>query len=210
MIVALLAFQAGTAATLPTEPVALKIMRETTQIGNARVMHKLLPDGGKQVDTFVGLDARGGGQVQIRLSMKYGPDGSAVFGSRAMTDPKGAVIDNLVAQFTKDAVTLTRIDGENRRSVVVDAPKGVSLANPSVFWFIKNAPKAEEKFTFATFDLERGTWATVSGAYLGKTEVPGKPGTTAHRMNIGGSESWVDDKGLPIRIELAGGVRMER
>ena len=152
MIPALLAFQAGNQPA--AEPVPLKIMRDQTQIGNARVMHKMLPDGGKQVDTFVGLNARGGGQVEVRLSMKYGPDGRATFGSRAVFDPQGKVIDNLVAQFANDTVTLTRIEGEARKSILVDAPKGVNLANPTVFWFIKNQPKAEEKVTFTTFDLE--------------------------------------------------------
>jgi hypothetical protein len=106
---------------------------------------------------------------------------------------------------TYSATTLTIAEtvGGKTTTKKVAIPKG-NLADASTMWFIVTHPKIGAKSSYLHYDKASSKWQTKTATYLGDDAVPGTT-KKAHHIHHEDGEGWIDDKGLPIRLELNDG-----
>ncbi|MFI5386925.1 MAG: hypothetical protein ACHQ50_12495 [Fimbriimonadales bacterium] len=117
------------------------------------------------------------------------------------TQTVGAQSNQTVLVFGAKSVKVTKTENGKLSKHTVAIPKG-NVADASSLWFISTRPKPGTKVAYLHLDDETLKWSTRSAQYVGDEEVPGtfEKGHHIHHDETG--DMWVDDEGLPIRMEL--------
>jgi hypothetical protein len=102
--------------------------------------------------------------------------------------------------YTAKALTITTTQNGKTTSVKSAIPKG-RLADPSTFWFITSRPKSGATSTYLHYDQKGSKWENKTATYVGDDIVPDTT-KKAHHIHHEDGDAWIDDKGMPIRMEL--------
>jgi hypothetical protein len=98
-------------------------------------------------------------------------------------------------------VALTK-DGKTTTTKHPYPKTGTIKADPDL-WFLTVRPKAGEKHTHWVFDNGKMEWKQITRSYAGeKTIIFKGKSVKAHLMTSDEADIWVDDKGIPYKMEL--------
>lgn len=189
--------------------VKLQILRDGKSIGTATITQKMRQDGSKQVN--MSMEATlGGNPVTLRSESIYLATGVPQRKFQEMSVPGQKFRRTIIAEFSEKSVHVT-IDNNGTRSVKdIPLPKNASAADKSEFWFVRDKPAAGAKTVVHSFNLEKLEWEVVSTTFVGPVEITvGGKKLKANKTQSDRGIAFVDDLGLPIRMELPNGV-MER
>lgn len=196
-------------ATLATAQIKMTVIRGGRDIGVATLTQKVQADGGKVVQISMEMKT-GDSTVKVRSESTYRSDGSPIRKFQEALVIGQRYRRQVIASFGSNSVNVVTDTNGQRQTEQLSFPDGASLANESEFWFIREVPKVGQSVSSSHFNLDKMTWAKVSTKYIGpkSIKVNGKT-VTAHLMQNTLGSVYVDDKGLPIRLELPD-TRMDR
>jgi len=185
--------------------VKLQIVRDGKSAGVVTVSQKMRPDGSKQV--MMSMESAG---LKFRSESIYSASGLPQRKFQEISVPEQKTRRTIIAEFSEKSVSVT-IDNNGTRSVKeVPLPANASSSDKSEFWFVRDKPTPGAKSTTYSFNLEKLAWESVTTTFVGPVEitingVKLKANKTQSERGI----AFVDDQGLPLRLELPNGV-MER
>jgi len=123
------------------------------------------------------------------------------------TESHGSDVTTTALNYLADSLEVSRNESGKPEVLTIDYPKG-NLADASAVWFVTITPNVNATTTYVHYDLPSKSWQTKSATYVGDETVP-ETQRKGHHIHHDDGELWVDDKGLPIRIELTqAGVKM--
>lgn len=196
----------GILAALSPAQVKLELLRDGKSAGFATVSQKLRQDGSKIVQMSM-ESATATGVLTFRSESIYAASGLPQRKYQEIAVPSQKFRRTIVAEFSETSVHVT-IDLNGTRSVKdVPLPKGGSAVDKSEFWFVRDKPAAGAKSKSYSFNLESLSWEQVQTTYVGSVELA--IGATKWKANKTSSEkgvAYVDDQGLPLKLELPNGV----
>lgn len=199
-LVGCLALVAGASAQIK-----LQIVRDGKVAGTVTVSQKMRPDGSKHVQ--MSMDVPG---LKFRSESIYLASGLPQRKFQEISVPEQKTRRTIIAEFTEKSVHVT-VDNNGTRAVKdVPLPANASSADKSEFWFVRDKPAVGAKSTAFSFNLEKLAWEQVTTTFVGPVDLT--IGGVKLRANKTQSErgiAFVDDQGLPLRLELPNGV-MER
>lgn len=190
--------------------VKLQITMQGASSGSSTYTHKLLPEGTKLVQLSVDLEAVGGRKVTVKAESTYGSKGEPLRVFHVTTSEGPRMRRQVVVTFDeKGAHAVEEVNGVRKVHNVELAPTAPSL-NPSQFWFLRDTPKVGDSVQYFRFDVNELRWRLATTEYRGTESIQwnGKA-LKAHLVVEGDSKAWLDDKGLPYRMDVSG-VKMER
>ncbi|HWA83233.1 MAG TPA: hypothetical protein VG820_07375 [Fimbriimonadaceae bacterium] len=156
------------------------------------------------------LKSSGALEQSVSMSLK-GPTGTAGFSYVVLSDKAGRIIKEtntestgamsktVVTEFGPKTVKVTTIQGGKSTSKSAPIPAG-NRADASTFWFINVKPKAGAVSTSLHYDEETNKWEKDTTTFVGDEIVPGTK-LKGHHIHHNDGDMWLDDKGLPLRIE---------
>lgn len=189
--------------------VKLQITREGKSIGIATVTQKMRQDGSKQVQMSMESNTANG-PVTFRSESIYQASGMPQRKFQEVAIPGQKFRRTIIAEFSEKSVRVT-IDNNGTRTVKeVPLPKNGSSVDKSEFWFVRDKPAAGAKSSGYTFNLEKLEWETVTTTFSGAVEITiGGKKMKANKTQSDRGVAFVDDQGMPLRLELPNGL-MER
>jgi hypothetical protein len=192
-------------ATAGMAQVKLQIVRDGKGAGVVTVSQKMRPDGSKQV--MMSMETAG---LKFRSESIYSANGLPQRKFQEISVPEQKTRRTIIAEFSEKSVHVT-LDNNGTRTVKDFAlPPNASSADKSEFWFVRDKPTPGAKSTAHSFNLEKLAWESVTTTFIGPVEitingVKLKANKTQSERGI----AYVDDQGLPIKLELPNGA-MER
>ncbi len=163
--------------------VTLQVSINGQNAGEITVTQHLIDGGGKRVET------RNGDFVQ---TTSYDAKGAPVSMRTTGRTP-------LMVTFDKEGA---RVNGE-----LVPLLKNAPRENRSEFWFLRDQPKKGEEVSVYTFGLNRRQWELTRIRFIGRDRIGNH---VQHRVATHTIDAWLDERGLPIRVEDDEGLKMER
>lgn len=186
--------------------IKLEMMREGKPIGVATVTQKLRQDGSKLVQMSM-ESSMANGALKFRSESIYLASGLPQRKFQEIAVPSQKFRRTIVAEFSETSVHVT-IDINGTRTVKdVALPKGGNAVDKSEFWFVRDKPAAGAKSTTFSFNLETLAWEQVQTTFDGKVDLT-ISGTKwkANKTSSPRGVAYVDDQGLPLKLELPNGV----
>ncbi len=178
--------------------------------GEASYSHKSMPDGGKLVQLTMNLRGPDGKTASVRSETRYDAKGIATRMFHESIADKGRSRRLVTVTFDDDAAIAVEEVGGKRQTKRVPVVRTAPLANPSQFWFLRDRPNKGERVRYYRFDVGTLSWELSLAAYAGPKDVAiGSAKYAGHEVQEERNVSIVDDRGLPIRLDI-GGVRLER
>lgn len=189
----------------------LRVMHGTKQTGTATITQKLNAQGDKLVFlTFDLTSPDGKSSARLRTETTYRSDGSPTRMFHEMTYGEAKKRRQVTVSFSTAGARAV-VDDSGARNV-----KEAPLASPALmkdlseFWFLRDQPKVGTTISSYHFDTTALDWSMVENKYLGKQNISWNGQTiSAHKVKSQRAVSYLDDLGLPLRIELEEGF-MER
>jgi hypothetical protein len=176
------------------------------KIGTAIFELKLLPNY-RLSESVTSTSTSSPGQTKIFIL--YSETGRPIQLEGTLTSPHQNV--NIDVAFGVSVAKLTAHAASQSTTRNMKYPPGQSLEQPSVFWFFKTHPKVGDKCTYTEFDLNRMRWKTQTDTYTGDSKLTyNKQTVTAHKLQNSDGTQFLDNKGLPYRIEAADGSVFKR
>jgi hypothetical protein len=205
----LIGFAFLTATALASAQIKLNLVRDGQSFGTATLTQKLRQDGSKQVQMSVELSGPNGA-ITIRSESIYLASGVPQRKFQEVSVPGQKYRKTVIAEFSESNVHVT-LDMNGARSVKdVALPKGTNAADKSEFWFVRDKPKAGDKVKCSSFNLDTLAWDAVETTYVGQVDLKlGQGLVKAQKTQSSRGVVYVDDQGLPYKLELPNGV-MER
>lgn len=208
------ALLAGIVASQAGGTVEMTITRAGAALGRATVTQRITQDGGKSVEmksTFT----QGGRTVEVRQFSTYDAAGNPVRKVMDLTEAGQRGKTQIVAGFTTKGVEIVTEVGGKRTPKSAPLPTGGTRANVAEFWFLRDQPKPGTTVSYQAFSVNALDWVPAETTYVGPTKIQsGGRSVRAHKVvgKLSGAPftTFVDDKGLPYRIEESGGVVFER
>jgi hypothetical protein len=165
------------------------------------------------------IDSMGGVTQTIKSTMK-GPGGSVTLNfetvadkngrpirKTSLTGPSGSLQAQTVIYGAKSIRLQNRVGNGKATTKEYPIPKG-NISDGTMLWFTKIRPKKGATVTYLDFSSQTGKWKSKTSTYVGDETVPGTKMKGHHIHQLDG-EIWVDDKGIPIRMEhVESGVEM--
>ncbi|MEQ1934289.1 MAG: hypothetical protein ABL962_10495, partial [Fimbriimonadaceae bacterium] len=109
----------------------------------------------------------------------------------------------------KGAKVVVDLNG-TRTTKEVPLAANLNREDKSEFWFVREKPKSGATTSAYTFSLESLAWEAVQTSYEGSVEITvGGKKVTAHKTVTPRGAAYVDDAGLPLKLDLGTGS-MER
>ncbi|HTQ08547.1 MAG TPA: hypothetical protein VMI31_00605 [Fimbriimonadaceae bacterium] len=184
--------------------VKMKVLVNGQQVGTAALFLSRYKTGDLNQDISINLDVNGH-TASFETKMLMSPSGKPIRESSEETDGMRAKTTTMVYGPTNLQVRVT-INGKSTTSTVA-IPKG-NIADASAVWFVAIRPKVGTTTTYSSYNETLKKWESKTAKYLGDDKVP-ESQATAHHIHHQDGDLWVDDKGMPLRIELSqGGAQM--
>lgn len=179
-------------------------------VGTASLTQTLLPSGEKVVQSRVEMASGANSKVFVTGNSRYDSRGNPLRQFIETITVGPASRRQVTATF--DAAGARAVVDESGVRKVVEVPlvDTAPRADPTQFWALRSPPKPGTRVQFYRFDPVLLKWNLTTAIYVGWKEVAlGKAKIRVHVINDDRAVTWVDEKGLPVRIELDGSV-MER
>lgn len=157
------------------------------------------------------LNAAGGIEQSLHMTLEIQAT-KAEFTFISVTDKSGRMVREVNGQsagpttktttmvFGSTSIKVTTVENGKTKTSTVPISKG-NLADVSTFWFVNTRPKVGATSNHLSFSAEKGKWKTANVKYVGDDTVPGTK-LKAHHVHQDDGDVWLDNKGLPIRIEM--------
>ncbi len=189
--------------------VKMQVFVDGKPIGTATVTQKLRPDGSKQVQ--MSMEGKSGADtVILRSESIYLASGAPLRKYQELSVPAQKMRRTTIVDFSsKGAKVIVDLNG-TRTTKDVPLAANLNREDKSEFWFVRDKPKAGAFTSAYTFSLETLTWEAVKTSYEGSVEITvGGTKVKAHKSVTPRGAAYVDDAGLPVKLELGNGS-MER
>jgi len=183
------------------QSVELKVTQSGKDLGTAFVSHRILANGGKHVSTRLELKSPGR-EVTVRQEASYDSEGRPTRKLQQVLE-NGKMRQNVLATFDERGAQVVAGGKSTRVSLVAGAPRALK----SEFWFLRDAPTIGASVRAYSFDLTRREWRLTDVRYHRKTAAGHE---VESEMDGRTTVSVLDARGLPIRIDESGGMRLER
>ncbi|MDX2065595.1 MAG: hypothetical protein SFX74_07635 [Fimbriimonadaceae bacterium] len=179
---------------------------EVVDAGRATITQKLVREGGKSVEVRVET-----GNVTTIQQAIYDSAGRPMRRYVQMQQDLKPKMTKIVTFDAKGANVVIDRSGQ-RETKSVPLPGGLTLANPSEFWFIRDTPKVGATVKHAYFS-DQDEWLAAKSSYRGKAPVPGK-NDAAHYVTLELDErkigQYFSDTGLLLAVRDSIGMTMDR
>lgn len=176
-------------------------------VGTASLSQSILPSGEKVVQSRVEMAQGTSTKVFVTGNSRYDGQGNPLRQFIETITVGPASRRQVTATF--DATGAHAVVDESGVRKVADVPlvDTASRADPTQFWALRNPPKAGTRVQFYRFDPVLLKWNLTTATYVGQKEVAmGKAKIKVHVINDDRAVTWVDEKGLPVRVELDGSL----
>ena len=201
-------------AQISTTPISLHAIQGDKRVGEIVTSFKVSPEGQKVTDTRMSIDF-GAAKAVITISTTIDPLGFPVRKIQKSQIGESGDKVNIVVDFSKTNARYIREIKGVRTVENYPAPEGVSTADASEFWFVRDRPGTGSKVKFASFNIDLKKWEIVETAYVGKKTVTVDSverngfGITVTRDGKS-ADLVIDEKGQMIQMITPDGLRIER
>lgn len=170
------------------------------QVGSGSYDRKL-QKGGSLLTTFKLSLTRGSQTVKATstdlVSRQANPLKSIVWRST------GLGVQTTSIQYNGRTASVTETMNGRKTNSKIRAPRGVNLADTSVFWFVKYQPPVGRRVSFYSFDPSTKKWERRQTTYMGPTSIMWKGrNTRAYLVRTSEGLLYLDSNGWPLRVEL--------
>ena len=137
------------AATSGESSVTLVAKRDGQLLGTHFYSTSIGSDGSLKVRNRMVL-IKGARKVHLDDSTIYSKRGVPISGTMKASDSEKRG-GEMSVRFDRKGASLTIRDGGKVTKRLMPLPRGASMLDPTIFWFIRDTPTAGKKFTFAEF-----------------------------------------------------------
>lgn len=196
-------------ATLAHSQVKLSVVMGGKAVGTATITQKLRPDGSKQVMLALEIKAENA-SASFRSESVYASNGAPVRKYQESNYPMQKMRQTRIATFDSKGVNLVEDNNGQRKSKQYPLDPKTAREDLSEFWFLRDKPKKGDVSKAFTFNMDKLEWELVETTYGGQVEITidGKK-VKAHKTTSQRGVAYFDDIGMPLRLEVPGGL-MER
>lgn len=198
LVLALLTLSALSLAQKAT----FEALREGKSVGS--LTYERILQGSTQT-TVVDIAMTQGTQVvKMKITSKFNAQGAPT--SRIGEISAASYQVKITMVFVSGSAKVTITNGKKSETKNIDSIPKISIADPSIWWFIKNKPTPKQSYRYQTISPATLAWSEVMVQYLGPGQVDlrGKK-VSGHRVDeTRGKERstvWLDDKGMPLIID---------
>lgn len=174
--------------------------------GTATVLQKLGADGSKSVQLAMELRSDTVA-INLRQESSYDKTGRPIRKFQETHNVTQKTRKTVVVTFDAAGANAVVDEGGKRTVKKVPLPETAARHDLSEFWFLRDQPKVGDVVKANTINLETLTWELITTIYKGTAEVTiaGRK-VKAHRTESERGVAFIDDKGLPLRLELPNGA----
>ncbi|GEM_PF-5372692 len=171
--------------------------------GTAKVSYKFTDKRTKLNQTRLEISVNGV-TLKVAQESEYAQDGSPIRASiRTVSASKTASSSEYIeVNFAGRSAKITSVKDGTRTSKTVPADERLELRRKDEFWFISSRPAEGQIYNCAQLDFKTLQWKSVTCQYLGveRITIAGNR-LSAHHVKTNQYDSWLDDKGVPLRIK---------
>ena len=167
-------------------------------IGTAAISQKLDQAGHLKQSIHMSIDFQG---IKSSLDTDVESDATGRPILETSTQSQGTLVKTTTLTYGAKSLEITDTENGKPQRSTVAYPKG-SLSDASTIWFVTVKPDKKATTTFIHYDEPSKSWQTKSATYVGDETVP-ETDQKGHHIHHDDGDIWLDDKGLPIRIELS-------
>ena len=187
----------------------LAIYVDGKQVGTARMSQRITATGGKLVQLKMRLDSDAT-KATIYSESTYSSSGELDRRRQDMAVDGDPAKRHLTVTFTQAGATVIDEIGGKSSNKDIPLPADSSRADLSEFWFLRDQPHVGDTVTSSVFNVETLQWEVVRTIYKGERPIiVGGKRIMAHVTDSDKGTAYLDDTGLPLRVEMPGMV-MER
>lgn len=194
------------AALSNAQEVQTTIISHGKKVGFATFTIKDLPSGKFMEEVDISAPAQKAGNEVVSV---YSETGRPISMSNNLKTASMSASVNVI--FGPSSAKLVVHSGPRSKTQDIKYPTGAKLEDPSIFWFSRTHPKQGASCRYAQFDPNGQHWRTLTDVYAGDTQLTyrGKK-VTAHKLKNEDGTQYLDDQGLPYRIEASDGSIFSR
>jgi hypothetical protein len=176
--------------------------------GTASLVNQVQDDGSKYVRLSMSLVYGNGDKAEVLQESSYDKVGRPV--RKLQTVHAAGTRRSVVVTFNEAGAKVVEDQGSGPKTSLVSPPDGADTKVVTEFWFVRDKPKVGQTATYYAFRPNQKDWVEIKARYEGTKEIvaAGKR-VTANLLVMGEIKAWVDDRGDPYRLEVAG-VTLER
>lgn len=197
---------AGALQTPAPAPVKMTVYMFGRVAGTATVLQKIGTDGSKSVQLSMELRNENA-TINLRQESSYDKTGRPIRKFQETHNVLQKTRKTVVVTFDAVGANAVVDEGGKRTVKKIPLPETAVREDPSEFWFLRDQPKTGTVVKANTINLETLTWELVTTTYKGTVQVSiaGRK-VKAHHTESERGVAYIDDKGLPLRLELANGA----
>ncbi|HVL38530.1 MAG TPA: hypothetical protein VM328_03970 [Fimbriimonadaceae bacterium] len=185
------------------------IFLDDKKFGTGSLTQMVSKEGIKTVKLILNLRVDGG-EIRVTNESQYGPTGRPIRKYLETVAVGTNQRRQIVATFTPGGAFVVDERSGDRRTAQRPVPDGQGIEDAAEFWFIRGIPKPGEEVKALRFDLEKLEWRMQTSSYVGPADVQlGRRTLKGHELTVDGRTIYVDDKGLPLLMEV-GNLRLVR
>lgn len=197
------------AAALSQAQADLKVMVNGQDVGRVRITQKITEKGFKAVQLMMKIKS-GKKAISLQSDATYNAKGVAVRKHQEMYVEGERFHRQLVVSFDSDGATAVQDVAGSRKIKKVPLVENAPREDATEFWFLRDKPAVGDIVKVYTFNLDTLEWELVTTTYKGVRPLTvGDHKVVAHVTESEKGTYYLDDEGLPYRLELTNAV-MER
>jgi hypothetical protein len=187
-------------AALASAQVKMDVYLGGKKVGKASFQENLKQDGSLETTLVIRMEAFKSSLSITTVDLKDGMPALRSYHERSGDTNK---LVNMT--FTrKDVEVVKTVDGKSTKQTLPTS--GQNLHSPSSFWFVRDVPKVGAVDNSVRLDENTFKWISQKVEYVGDdTLAVGHSNVKAHKLKQDNTTIWVDDKGLPVRIDIGTG-----
>jgi hypothetical protein len=193
--------------TLQTKTVNYDIFRGDDQIGEAKILIRIIQDGGKRSDAKLTLH-QNGKKLDMHTTQIWAFSGRPVLKIVQVFDEKGVETSRTRIDFRSNDAGVTKTVGDKitKSTVAIDAK--AEIRDLTEFWFIRDEPQKGKPYQYLTFDSTALIWQPTKSTFVGveEKEIRGQKKKLSHiSQEIGAKhvDIWLDSEGFPVATEAS-------
>lgn len=198
----------------PAPPIQLRVSQGNKKVGEVVNSFRLTPEGNKVSDTRMSIELA---PVKATITITTTVDALGFPVRKIQKSQIGESGDkvSIIVDFSKTNAHYVREIKGVRTVSNYPVPEGISPADPSEFWFLRDRPGAGTKVKFASFNIDLQKWEIVETTYVGKKTLiidgAEKAGFEVSVLRDGRAGTLiVDERGQILQMVTADGLSMER
>lgn len=190
----------------PAVPVKMTVYLSGRVAGTATMLQKIGADGGKSVQLSMELKSETV-SITLRQESSYDKAGKPLRKFQETVNATSKTRKTIVVTFDSNGANAVVDEGGKRTVKKIPLPTAVVREDLSEFWFVRDIPKPGAVVKANTINLDTLTWELVTTTYVGPIEmsIAGKK-VKAHKTESSKGIAYIDDNGLPLRLELPNGA----